>query len=260
MSTSLTPRSTASGSSHSSRRQIRLHARATAAPTLPFDASVRAGIRDILPVALGVAPFGVTIGATAATTSVDHLAAWLGGPLIAAGAAHLSIVTLLDVGASALAVILAALIVNTRFAAYSAVLAARFTTQPRWFKLAGAYVLVDQTFALAASRPHHDDASFRRYLLTASALLLAFWTTAISVGMALGPIVPETWELWFTLPLMMVALTASSLIDRRALVAAATAIILALALRGLPSGVGLVSAILLGAAAGHVFGRRPWTS
>jgi predicted branched-subunit amino acid permease len=225
-----------------------------------FDVNVRAGIRDIIPVALGVAPFGVTIGATAATTSVDHLAAWLGGPLIAAGAAHLSMVTLLDVGASALAVIVVALIVNTRFAAYSAVLAPRFTTQPRWFKLAGAYVLVDQTFALAASRPHHDDVAFRRYLLTASALLLASWTTAISVGMALGPVVPETWELWFTLPLMMVALTASSLIDRPALVAAATAIVLTLALDELPSGVGLVTAILLGAATGHVSGRRPWTS
>jgi predicted branched-subunit amino acid permease len=224
--------------------------------TIKSDSSLRTALADIAPVVIGVAPFGVTIGATAVTSSVNPVAAWLGGPLIAAGSAHLTVITLLGAGTSVIGVLLAALVVNARLAAYSAVLAPRFVTQPTWFRWLGPYVLVDQTFALALSRDHADALSFRRYLLTVSGVLLAAWVSAITLGMALGPVIPASWELWFATPLMFVAMTIPSTKTRPSVVAALTAAILALVLSEAPSGLGLVTAILFGAVVGSWAAKR----
>jgi predicted branched-subunit amino acid permease len=220
------------------------------------DSSIRDALTDIAPIILGVAPFGLTIGATAVTTPISPVASWLGGPLIAAGSAHLTVITLLGAGTSAIGVLLAALVVNARLAAYSAVLAPRFAAQPTWFRWLGPYVLVDQTFALALGRDGADARSFRRYLLTASVALLTAWVAVISVGMALGPVIPASWELWFATPLMFVAMTIPAIQARPSVVAALTAGILALVLARLHSGLGLVTAIVAGAIAGRLAGTR----
>lgn len=213
--------------------------------------AVRAALGDILPVVLGVIPFALTIGATAVTTSVSPVASWLGGPLIAAGSAHLTTISLLGAGTSAMGVVLAALVVNARLAAYSAVLAPRFATQPAWFRWVGPYVLVDQTFALVVSRGDGDGEAFRTYLLTASVVLLTAWVTAITVGMALGPVIPRSWELWFATPLMFTAMAIPSTKNRPGLVAALTGAVLAIVLVHIPSGLGLITAIVVGAIAGY---------
>jgi len=218
---------------------------------LRVDPALRTAVGDVFPVILGVIPFALTIGATAVTSSVSPVASWLGGPLIAAGSAHLTTISLLGAGTSAIGVVLAALVVNARLAAYSAVLAPRFVTQPKWFRWVGPYVLVDQTFALAVMRGDDADGAFRTYLLSASAVLLAAWVTAISVGMALGPVIPESWELWFATPLMFTAMTIPSTKTRPGLVAALTGAVLALVLAEVPSGLGLITAIVVGAVVGY---------
>lgn len=228
------------------------------APARPVgsDPVLRTALTDVLPVVLGIVPFGVTIGTTAVSTAVSPLASWLGGPLIVAGSAHITVISLLGVGTSAIGVVLAALVVNARLAAYSAVLAPRFATQPRWFRWAGPFVLVDQTFALALTREEDDDRAFRRYLITSSVVLLICWVAAISAGMALGPVVPVSWELWFSTPLLLTAMTVPSTLARPGLVAALTGALLALVLSELPLGLGLIMAILGGAIAGHRVGRQ----
>ena len=228
----------------------------SSAHKLGLGSSHRTALTDILPIVIGVAPFGLTIGATAVTTPVHPVASWLGGPLIAAGSAHLTVITLLGAGTSIIGVLLAAIVVTARLAAYSAVLAPRFVAQPTWFRWVGPYVLVDQTFALALSREDDDPGAFRRYLLTASGALLIAWVGAISMGMALGPVIPASWELWFATPLMFVAMTIPTTRTRPSLVAALTAASLALALAELPSGFGLVTAIVVGAVVGYWTGER----
>lgn len=218
---------------------------------LSADPAARAALTDVLPVVLGVTPFALTIGATAVTTSVSPVASWLGGPLIAAGSAHLTTISLLGAGTSALGVVLAALVINARLAAYSAVLAPRFATQPTWFRWAGPYVLVDQTFALVLNRGEDDDRVFRTYLLVVSAVLLTAWVTAISVGMALGPVIPESWQLWFATPLMFTAMAIPSTRTRPGAVAALVGALLAVVLAEVPSGFGLIIAIMVGAFVGY---------
>lgn len=212
--------------------------------------SVSSGIRDMVPMMLAALPFGLTIGASIVETAIDNVAGWLGGPLIAAGSAHLAVVTLIDGPASGVAVVLTALIINARLAGYSAALAATFRGQPAWFRWLASYFLIDQTFALATTKLNRPASWFRRYYLAAMLTLLLPWIVAISVGMVAGPILPESWDLWLAAPLMFAGMTASAATDRPAVIAASVAGGSALLLAGLPSGTGLLVAIVAGALAG----------
>jgi branched chain amino acid efflux pump len=220
------------------------------------DSSIRSGIRDMVPMMLAALPFGITVGATIAESAVDNLAGWLGAPLIAAGSAHLAAVSLIDAGGSAVAVVVTAMIINARLLGYSAALAPSFRDQPRWFRLLGSYFLIDQNFALASSLTDRTPTYFRRYYLAAMSTLLFPWIGAVSTGIALGPVVPESWDLWLAAPLMFAGMTATSLKGRSTFVASSVAALGALALSALPSGLGLLIAILVGAFAGAIAGGR----
>lgn len=213
---------------------------------------VRAGLRDVIPVLVGVTPFGMTIGAAVVESSISDLAGWLAGPVLVAGSAHLAVVTMIDAGAAALAVVVTALVINARLAAYSAALAPIFSSQPRWFRWAAPYLLVDQTFALVMGR--HDTSTdpdwLRRYYLAAVVPLWGVWIGAISAGMLLGPVIPASWELWFCVPLMFTGMLTPAVNSRPSLVASAVAGALAVTLFWLPSGAGLVIAALGGSLAG----------
>ena len=69
---------------------------------------------------LGVAPFGLAIGATAATTSLSTGQGLFSAAGILAGAAQLTTITMLDEGAGPVVVALSALIINSAGYAVSA--------------------------------------------------------------------------------------------------------------------------------------------
>lgn len=214
------------------------------------DSAASAGIRDIIPVLLGVTPFGVTIGGAIVDSPISNPAGWLGGPLIAAGSAHLAVVTMVGAGASAAVIVLTALLINARLAAYSAILAPVFSHQPTWFRWLAPYVLVDQNFALVMARQEAHPDWLRRYYMTATSILWAVWLLAITAGMTLGPIIPAGWELWFGIPLLFCGMAVPAVRTKPSLTAAGTAAIFAVVLSGLASGLGVVAAVAIGAAAG----------
>lgn len=216
---------------------------------------VRAGVREVAPIIVGVVPFGVTIGVAIVESPIGNFAGWLGGPLIAAGSAHLAAITLDGAGASALAVVLTATIVNARLAAYSAALVPVFGAQPLWFRWLGPSMLVDQTFALIMARQDAEPGWLRTYYLSAVAALWTAWVGAISLGMAAGPVIPGSWDLWLAMPLMFCGMAVPAAQDRPSIAAAAAAAIVSLQLSDLPAGLGLVAGIGAGAVAGAIWSR-----
>ena len=78
------------------------------------------GVRAMLPLLLGVAPFGLVIGVTVAELGVPHLAGWSLGWLVYAGSAQLAAVGLLAGSASAGVVVASVAVINLRLALYSA--------------------------------------------------------------------------------------------------------------------------------------------
>ena len=108
------------------------------------------GAHTILPVLLGIVPFGAIVGITAGSTEIGGLTGLLTSPIIFAGAAQLATIQLVDQGAAAAVIVATALVINSRHLMYSAALAGPFQQFPRSWRLALPYLLTDQAFLFAS--------------------------------------------------------------------------------------------------------------
>ena len=212
----------------------------------------RSGVRDMLPVAVAVAPFAMVLGIAIDASVVPDAVGALMAPLIYAGSANFAAVSVLDVGGPIVTAVATALIVNVRFTMYGAALAARFREQPGWFRWLGPWMIVDQTFAIAAARGATEPGWFRGYWMAAGTVLGGVYTMMVCAGIVLGPVVPADVGLDFTIPALFVAMLVGHLRDRPAAVAALVGgLVTALALE-LPHGLGLPVGAVAGALAGAV--------
>jgi predicted branched-subunit amino acid permease len=218
----------------------------------PVRAGIRAGIHDIAPVLVALAPFAAVLGVAIDRSIVGDLIGVVMAPVVYAGAANLAALSVLDAGGAALAAVGTALVINARFAMYGAAIAGRFRDQPTWFRLLGPWIIVDQNFALAMARDETDPRWFRAYWLSSGALLGAGYTALIVVGVVLGAVVPSGAGLELTVPAMFLAMAIGQLKDRPSVVAALVgATVTAVALE-LPYGIGLLAGALAGVVAGTI--------
>lgn len=219
----------------------------------------RQALVDIVPLAIPAVPFAFVIGVAITESAMPHWIAWLSAPFVFAGAAQLTMITLAG-SASAWAVITAVLVINTRHVMYSAALAPSFRHQPRWMRWFAPFFMVDQVFALAALQHDRPPAEFRRYYLTVAIALYAVWNTVIPLGMIVGPIVPDSWQLGFAPPVMFAGLTMFAIKRIPAGVAALVGGFVSLATVDLRDRLGIVvgalAGVLAGAIADHLIAQR----
>jgi predicted branched-subunit amino acid permease len=209
----------------------------------------RRAIADAVPLFLPAIPFGFVLGLAVTEGRMPVAIGWASSPLIFAGAAQLAVITLAGT-ASIWAVIVAGLVINTRHVMYSAAMAPVFRLQPRWMKWLGPYLLIDQVFALAVLQADRPPAEFRRYYLSAGLFFWVNWQWATALGMLVGPIVPESWQLEFAPPVMFVGLVLIGIRRVPQAVAATVGGLVGLASAGLQDRLG----ILVGAVCGVVAG------
>lgn len=214
------------------------------------------GVKDAIPVVVPVLPFALVLGLAISESPLPNLVGWLGASFIFGGAAQLTVVTLTTEGAGVLAVIAAGLVVQARHLMYSAALAPRFGSQPRWFRWLGPYFLVDQAFALASLRIDDPPESFRRYYLGAGLTFWTVWQVSVALGLVVGPVVPVEWSLGFAVPLLFVGLLFVAVGSRPALAAAVAAGGVTWLTLGIPNRLGIVLGALAGVGAGLAAGRR----
>lgn len=210
---------------------------------------VRQGLRDVLPVALSVAPFGLVIGVTGREIGQGMGDGLLGGFIVFGGSAHLAALTMLGAGAELLAILAAVLVIQARLVVYGAALEPHFRSQPGWFRWLAPHFLVDQTYALAAARTDMQTPQrFRNYWLTLGVGIGVVWLAAMGVGLAVGQLLPASSPLEFAATAVFVGLLAPKLRDRRTITIAATAATVAAFASPLPSGLGLIVGVLSGLA------------
>jgi predicted branched-subunit amino acid permease len=215
-------------------------------------AAARRGVIDALPLFVPVIPFGLVIGLAITNTGMNPFVGWSGTWLIFGGAAQLTLITLLGGGVAVAAAVGTALVVNARHLMYSAALAPTFQRQPRWFRWFGPYLLIDQLFALTMVRLDEEPDSFRAYYLAAGATFWILWSVVVALGLLLGPVVPEEWNLEFAIPILFIGLLVVGIEHWPELVAAlAGAGVTYLAAR-LPSRTGLLVGAFVGMIAGFV--------
>jgi 4-azaleucine resistance transporter AzlC len=223
-------------------------ARHTAALTPRARLGMTAGLKAAAPMSVASFPFGLAYGVGVTAAGIDP---WIGASAswtVLAGAAQLTMLSLLESGASWAVVVLAGLVVNVRFALYSIALAPAFKDFPRWWRFGLPYLMTDQTAALSL---HYftttPDAEIRRwYYLTVGLGVAAAWWAGTIAGLTLGGSIPSSIDIAFTVPLVFVILLVPTLIDRPGLVAAVVGAGVTVATATLPHGLNTV----IGAGAG----------
>ena len=170
-----------------------------------------------------------------------------------AGTAQLTAMQLLHEGAAPIVALLAALVVNARFAVYSAGLVQWFPDASRRERLLLAFPLVDQVYVTSTAvfqRQPMDHRERRAFYFGAAALFVIVWVVAESVGLIVGDRLPNWLGLHSAAILALVGLLATSLTSGRTRTAALTSAVVAVAGARLP----LHSVVLLATVTGIAVG------
>lgn len=209
------------------------------------------------PLLLGVIPFGLILGATAAVGSVGGALGWSTSWIIFGGSAQFVTIGLLDGGAAAAVVIATALVVQSRHLLYSAALAPHFRDFGAGWRYGLPYLLTDQAFAVSivAYEELEDPAAKRWFYIGAAMSLWIVWQITTLLGAILGAEVPESWSLDFAIPLVFLALLMPLLKNRPALAAALTAGVVSVVAWSAPYSLGLIIGALAGIVAGMLVER-----
>lgn len=229
-----------------------IHLPKTAAKSSPASALV-SGAREIVPVLFALLPFGLAFGATAAGSGFSPVEALGMSVVMAAGAAQLAAIQLIPAGASVAVVVLTVLIINLRFALYSASLAPHFRRLPLGWKGLLSYHLTDQAYAATITRfdgGETKEPDKRWYFLGTGLAIWTTWQVATMAGVFLGAWVSEGWSLDFILPLVFIALAVPAVKDRTTGAAALSAGVAAVFAAALPMNLGLICAALVGVLGG----------
>lgn len=204
------------------------------------------GVRDALPLLVGIIPFGLIFGALAISAGIPPAVTQSFSFIVYAGSAQFIALGLIVKGSSVLVIVLTILIVNLRHLLYSANISPYLLHLPLRWKAGIAWLLSDEAFAVASARYQRNDLKLAHwYTLGAGLTLFISWQLSTLGGVLFGARIPESWSLDFVIPLTFIAILAVSIKDRFELIVAGIAGLLAVLLYHLPLQLGLaVSAIL----------------
>lgn len=210
-----------------------------------------AGMRDMTPLLLGVAPFGLVTGVAAVEAGLDLAQAVALSVVVFAGASQLAALELLGRDAPLAVVVLTATVINLRMLMYSASIAPYLRSASARSRALVAYLLTDPTYALAVAR-YRSEATVDRtgYYLGAGITMWVVWQGATVAGVVLGTGVPEAWGLGFAVPLVFLALLVPAMEDRPSILAGLVGGAVALGGAGLPLNLGLLAGASIGVIAG----------
>jgi len=205
--------------------------------------SRRVGFRKILPVAVAVPLFGISYGVLARAADMGVAAPIVMSATTFAGSAQFAVASILEAEGGAVAAIVAALLLNARYAAIGISVASVFRGS-RLRRLFEAQLVVDESWAVSA----RGDGRFDRGILIGAGLTLyVLWVLGTVLGVVGGGFLgdPASLGLDAAFPALFLALLVGQIRDRRGVVSAlAGAGIALVTLPFTPPGVPIVVATL----------------
>ncbi|WP_255197067.1 AzlC family ABC transporter permease [Halorarius litoreus] len=208
------------------------------------------GARTVVPVLVGVVPFGLVAGAAAVNAGLSPAQAVGLSVIVFAGAAQLAAIELLGGGSPLPIVVAIILVINLRMTMYSASIAPHFEGVTARVRSLVAYVLTDQTYALSVTRFRGSAVSEVAFFLGAALPLWVVWQVCTVVGLVLGANVPDWLPLEFGVPLTFLALLVPNLEDAATGTAAIVGGVVATLAVGVPFELGLLVGAMSGLVAG----------
>ena len=216
------------------------------------------GVKAELPLMIGVIPFGMIYGILAIAAGLPAVVAQSMSFIIFAGSSQFVSAQLFGLGVPGIINIFTVWVINLRHALYGASVAPYLEKLPTRWKLALAYLLTDEAYAVTIL--HYQEQGERRFkhwfYLGAGLTLWTTWQLSTALGIFLGASIPSSWSLDFTLVLIFIALVIPSLKDKASFWAAVSAGVAAVLLFNLPLKIGLLVAALIGISAGILIENR----
>ena len=221
-------------------------------PKTPLRASMRAGVIAVSPLLVGVVPFGLILGLTAASTKIGGGLGYATSVIIFGGAAQLAVVQLIDTEAAIATIIITGLVINSRHVMYSAALTPYFRDFSPRVMLTLPYFLTDQAFAVSITRFQDiEEPAYRRgFFLGAGLALWITWQITTVAGVLVGTQIPERWSLEFAVPLVFLGLLGVAISSRPAAVAAIVGGTVAVVTQDAPYQLWMIIGALAGVIAG----------
>lgn len=214
------------------------------------------GFRHGAPFVLVAGPFAMLFGVVGMEAGLNLVEVMGFSVLVIAGASQFAALQLMTENAPTLVVLATGLAVNLRMAMYSAALTPHLGPAPLWQRAVMAYLLVDQTYAVCATRFETEPAmplgAKVAYFLGVVSPLAPIWYLMTLAGALVGRGIPPEYALDFALPITFLALVAPALRTLAHIAAAGVSVAVGLALAFLPYNGGL----LLAAVAAMMTGAR----
>jgi predicted branched-subunit amino acid permease len=213
------------------------------------------GVRAALPVAAGIAAWGLMTGVAMVQAGLSVVQAVAMTLIAYAGSAQLAAVPLMVGGAPVWVVLAAATCVNLRFVVFSAHLRAYLMHLPLRERLLTGYLTGDVTYVLFVRRYQEPAATVPErehqlaYLLGSCLVNYLAWVIPSIAGILLAHAIPPSWGLGFAGLLALLALCAALATTRLRMLSAGVASVAAVAAWALPLKLNILVAILAAVAA-----------
>jgi 4-azaleucine resistance transporter AzlC len=204
-------------------------------------ARYRDGARKIAPIAVAAFAFALSFGVLAPTSGIDTLEAIVMSATTFAGSAQFAAASILGVGGGVVSAIVAATLLNARYAPISVSVAPIFVGSPAR-RLLESQLIVDESWALS-KRP--DGRYDRRLLVGGGLLLYVCWVGGTAVGVLAGDALGDPSDLGLdaAFPALFLAILVTQVHSRLDLTAAVLGGAIALALLPVaPAGVPIIAA------------------
>ncbi|MEZ0306459.1 MAG: AzlC family ABC transporter permease [Ramlibacter sp.] len=213
---------------------------------------VREGARDAIPMAIGIAAWGLVAGVAMAKSGMGVALAIFMSVMVYAGSAQIASLPLIAAAAPMWVVWATTLCVCLRFMAFSFHYRPYFAHLPRPRRIALSYLMGDTNFALFIRRfpelvPGQQQED---YFLGSALITYGMWQLSIITGIVAGSGIPASWGLGFAGTMALLALTCTQLRNPSTLVAAVVAACAAVAAYALPLKLNILVAIAAAVAFG----------
>ena len=193
----------------------------------------RLGVRKVLPIVLGVVPFGLAYGVLAVQGGLTVAEAMLMSLTVFAGASQFMAVGMFQTGVGGLTIVVSTLLINVRHLVMGLSLSPYLTeTTPKWQRLL-AFGMVDESYLTTIThyREQGEPQGNPHFMLATGLTMYVVWNLASLVGALAGNTIsdPLRWGLDFAMPATFLTMLLPQVVSRRLLVVAATAAVAATA-------------------------------
>jgi len=193
----------------------------------------RLGIRKMLPIVLGVIPFGLAYGVLAVQGGLTVAETMLMSLVVFAGASQFMAVGMFQTGVGGLTIVVSTLLINVRHLVMGLSLSPYLTeTTPKWQRLL-AFGLVDESYLTTIThyREQGEPQGNPHFMLATGITMYVVWNLASLTGALAGNAIsdPLKWGLDFAMPATFLTMLLPQVVSRRLFVVVAAAAIAATA-------------------------------